>query len=192
MIEKKKIVFRLLFFNIFFNINSITLVVELEWGCPLSMKRLSNFCLLETLQQAKPALLSGISPFRSPPVSISLDSNRYVSDYFAENYRATQVIDFASARINIEDNSYRLQLWDIAGQDRYRNLSRVFPGFADIHAFIGLLSRSIWSLYCVWFNHSGIARFCEALERRTGLQDHASERKTSSHYDFGKQMWFGK
>lgn len=113
------------------------------------MKRLSNFCLLETLQQAKPALLSGISPFRSPPVSISLNSNRYVSDYFAENYRATQVIDFASARINIEDNSYRLQLWDIAGQDRYRNLSRVFPGFADIHAFIGLLSRSIRSLYCV-------------------------------------------
>ncbi|KAK8814170.1 hypothetical protein WA158_008032 [Blastocystis sp. Blastoise] len=51
---------------------------------------------------------------------------RYVHDLFSENYHITTTVDFGLKILAIGDVTYRLQLWDIAGQDRYQNISRVY------------------------------------------------------------------
>merc|ERR1712012_891895 len=52
---------------------------------------------------------------------------RYVHQFFSEHYRATIGVDFALKVINYsEDTIVRLQLWDIAGQERFGNMTRVY------------------------------------------------------------------
>ncbi len=56
---------------------------------------------------------------------------RYVHDFFSENYRATIGVDFALKVIEHGDGEeegsrIRLQLWDIAGQERFGNMTRVY------------------------------------------------------------------
>lgn len=52
---------------------------------------------------------------------------RYVHQYFSQNYRATIGVDFALKVINWDSNTLiRLQLWDIAGQERFGNMTRVY------------------------------------------------------------------
>lgn len=52
---------------------------------------------------------------------------RYVHNFFTDRYKATFGVDFAMKVLNWEENTViRLQLWDIAGQDRSRHLNRVF------------------------------------------------------------------
>ncbi|KAF5305323.1 hypothetical protein FQR65_LT07749 [Abscondita terminalis] len=52
---------------------------------------------------------------------------RYVHQFFSQHYRATIGVDFALKVLNWENNTLiRLQLWDIAGQERYGNMTRVY------------------------------------------------------------------
>ncbi|KAJ1971028.1 hypothetical protein H4R35_005510 [Dimargaris xerosporica] len=52
---------------------------------------------------------------------------RYVEDDFANNYKTTIGVDFAIKPMAWdEDTIVRLQLWDIAGQERYSSLTRVY------------------------------------------------------------------
>ncbi|UYV81709.1 RAB32 [Cordylochernes scorpioides] len=59
---------------------------------------------------------------------------RYVHRFFSQNYRATvsfldaQIgVDFALKPITWDDKTHiRLQLWDIAGQERFGNMTRVY------------------------------------------------------------------
>jgi len=52
---------------------------------------------------------------------------RYVHQFFSQHYRATIGVDFALKVINWDANTVvRLQLWDIAGQERYGNMTRVY------------------------------------------------------------------
>lgn len=52
---------------------------------------------------------------------------RYVHNFFTERYKATIGVDFAMKVLNLGENTViRLQLWDIAGQERLRQLNRVF------------------------------------------------------------------
>jgi len=52
---------------------------------------------------------------------------RYVYNNFSENYQATIGADFALKIIRCKDgNVIRLQLWDIAGQERFGNMTRVY------------------------------------------------------------------
>lgn len=41
---------------------------------------------------------------------------RYVHQHFSANYRATIGVDFALKVINLDQDTIRLQLWDIAGE----------------------------------------------------------------------------
>ncbi|XP_022243809.1 ras-related protein Rab-32-like isoform X2 [Limulus polyphemus] len=52
---------------------------------------------------------------------------RYVHQFFSQHYRATIGVDFALKVLNWDTNTLiRLQLWDIAGQERFGNMTRVY------------------------------------------------------------------
>ncbi|XP_047110298.1 fibrous sheath CABYR-binding protein-like [Schistocerca piceifrons] len=52
---------------------------------------------------------------------------RYVHQFFSQHYRATIGVDFALKVLNWDSNTIiRLQMWDIAGQERFGNMTRVY------------------------------------------------------------------
>lgn len=52
---------------------------------------------------------------------------RYVHNIYSIAYKATIGVDFALKVIRWDDNtSVRLQLWDMAGQERFANMTRVY------------------------------------------------------------------
>ncbi|XP_061428587.1 ras-related protein Rab-38-like [Lethenteron reissneri] len=52
---------------------------------------------------------------------------RYVHHVFSHGYRATIGVDFALKVLGWDaDTTVRLQLWDIAGQERFGNMTRVY------------------------------------------------------------------
>ncbi|KAM8899673.1 ras-related protein Rab-38 [Spinachia spinachia] len=52
---------------------------------------------------------------------------RYVHRVFSQHYRATIGVDFALRMLHWDQKTaVRLQLWDIAGQERYGNMTRVY------------------------------------------------------------------
>lgn len=51
---------------------------------------------------------------------------RYVRNQFSHNYQTTIGVDFALKRVHTEEVDINVQLWDIAGQERFSGLSRIF------------------------------------------------------------------
>ena len=47
---------------------------------------------------------------------------RFTDDCWSDNYVTTIGVDFKIKTLNIEANSVKLQIWDTAGQDRFRNI----------------------------------------------------------------------
>ena len=51
---------------------------------------------------------------------------KIVYNTFTTEYRTTIGVDFAFKAVKIDQQSVRLQLWDIAGQERFSNLTRAY------------------------------------------------------------------
>jgi len=51
---------------------------------------------------------------------------RYVRNTFSKDYQTTIGVDFALKRVNANGTDMNVQLWDIAGQERFSGLSRIF------------------------------------------------------------------
>jgi small GTP-binding protein len=49
---------------------------------------------------------------------------RFTENTFCENYMNTIGFDYKSEIITIDDKKIKLQIWDTAGQDRYRSLTK--------------------------------------------------------------------
>lgn len=51
---------------------------------------------------------------------------RYVRNQFSKDYQTTIGVDFALKRVHTSNGDINVQLWDIAGQERFAGLSRIF------------------------------------------------------------------
>ena len=51
-------------------------------------------------------------------------SFRFINGTFCEKYLATIGLDFAFKTLNIDNKTYRIQIWDTAGQECFKSISR--------------------------------------------------------------------
>jgi len=76
---------------------------------------------------------------------------RYAHGTFTKQYRATVGVDFALKILNVGEETVRLQLWDIAGQEQFGSMTRVYYKHAvgafvvvDLTAEQPLLNVAAW------------------------------------------------
>ena len=51
---------------------------------------------------------------------------RYVHGQFNEQYQATIGVEFGAKNLNIRDRLYRIQIWDTAGQENFKSITRAY------------------------------------------------------------------
>ncbi|XP_037714097.1 uncharacterized protein LOC119549871 isoform X1 [Drosophila subpulchrella] len=104
---------------------------------PESAKPMPAFGDLTMDQEMEPAIMTSTSDKREHLYKILVIGElgtgktsfikRYVHQFFSQNYRATIGVDFALKVLQWDANTIvRLQLWDIAGQERFGNMTRVY------------------------------------------------------------------
>ncbi|KAH8285063.1 hypothetical protein KR054_004475 [Drosophila jambulina] len=108
-----------------------------ETSGPESAKPMPAFGDLTMDQEMEPAIMTSNSEKREHLYKILVIGElgtgktsfikRYVHQFFSQNYRATIGVDFALKVLQWDANTIvRLQLWDIAGQERFGNMTRVY------------------------------------------------------------------
>lgn len=77
--------------------------------------------------------------------------NRWTKNIFSETYKATIVSEFGYKIINVNDVIYRIQLWDLAGQDKNTCITKIFCKdahgaliLADCTDKVSLLETTKW------------------------------------------------
>ena len=85
--------------------------------------------------------------------------NRYANNTFTQKYKVTLGSDFLSKEEIIGDEVVTLQVWDTAGQEKYRGLSKIFYRGADLCFLVFDLSKresfkniNNWKQACMDFN----------------------------------------
>lgn len=56
---------------------------------------------------------------------------RLMSNKFTADHDVTVGVDFGSYLIRVEDVLYKLQIWDTAGQESFRSITKIFYHSAD-------------------------------------------------------------
>ena len=51
---------------------------------------------------------------------------RYAHDRFNDEYQATIGVEFGAKNVEINDQIYRIQIWDTAGQENFRSITRAY------------------------------------------------------------------
>lgn len=80
---------------------------------------------------------------------------RYVDDVFNSEFQTTIGVDFKVSTLQIEGKIVKLQLWDTAGQDRYRNIvSSYYRGAHGVILMFDLTSPETFSRVEEWYEES--------------------------------------
>ena len=80
--------------------------------------------------------------------------HRYTKDTFANNCSSTTGSSFVSKRLNVNNTDLQLDIWDTAGQEKYRALTKYFYKDADIAILVYDIvnKESFDSLKNYWVN----------------------------------------
>ncbi|MCQ2817607.1 MAG: GTP-binding protein [archaeon] len=60
--------------------------------------------------------------------------NKFTRNEFNEKYRATVVSEFGFKIVNYDGVQYRIQIWDLAGQDKNATITKIFA--KDAHGVL--------------------------------------------------------
>ncbi|XP_021942785.1 ras-related protein Rab-7L1-like [Zootermopsis nevadensis] len=90
---------------------------------------------METQSKLTTQKLYKIIVIGDPTVGKTSFVQRYVQNSFNKNYKGTVGVDFALKIVKLsETQTVRLQLWDIAGQERFTWMTRVY--YKDCHGCV--------------------------------------------------------
>jgi small GTP-binding protein len=53
-------------------------------------------------------------------------TTRYINNQFVEQHKVTVGVEFLSKVVNLHNQSIKVTLWDTAGQEKYKSLSKVY------------------------------------------------------------------
>ena len=67
--------------------------------------------------------------------------SKYAKNVFDDSYNVTLGFDFITIDKVISEKSFRLQLWDTVGQERYRSLGALYYRGADACIFVFDLTK---------------------------------------------------
>lgn len=62
--------------------------------------------------------------------------NRFITQHFEENLQPTVGVDFMGKNVKYKGCNYRIELWDTAGQEKYRSLVKGYLKGADACVFV--------------------------------------------------------
>ena len=102
--------------------------------------------------------------------------SRFFQDKFYEDYQATIGLDFQSKKINIEDFTFNLHLYDTSGQEKFRALIPMYIRKGDIFMIIYDISNkdSFIHLEC-WINEINLYKkedvICLLVGNKIDLED---------------------
>ena len=51
---------------------------------------------------------------------------RYTNDSFSNEFQATIGVEFGAKNLTIDGKTYRVQIWDTAGQEQFRSITRAY------------------------------------------------------------------
>jgi Ras-related protein Rab-8A len=51
---------------------------------------------------------------------------RYTDDLYRATHTSTIGVDFKVKTINVDETKIKMQIWDTAGQDRFRNITKTY------------------------------------------------------------------
>ena len=51
---------------------------------------------------------------------------RYINNSFSEEFKTTVGVEFGAKNIEMNNNIYRIQIWDTAGQENFRSIARAY------------------------------------------------------------------
>ena len=51
---------------------------------------------------------------------------RYINNTFSEDFKSTVGVEFGAKNLIVNNNTYRIQLWDTAGQENFRSIARAY------------------------------------------------------------------
>ncbi len=68
---------------------------------------------------------------------------RFCQNHFKDSYVATIGVDFKIKTIMIDEKKYKMQIWDTAGQQRFKNITQTYyKGAAGIILTYSIIDRT--------------------------------------------------
>ena len=83
---------------------------------------------------------------------------RFIYDTFEDKYQPTIGIDFLSKTIYVEDRTVKLQLWDNAGQERFRSLVPSYIKDASVAVIVYDITSFIKRYTILYFSKAMVSR----------------------------------
>ena len=81
---------------------------------------------MTTIQQAKFDYLFKYIIIGDAAVGKSNLLLRYTQGHFKSEYQLTIGVEFGAKNLNIREKNYRIQIWDTAGQENFRSITRAY------------------------------------------------------------------